>query len=187
MEGVRIELFDYTWVECWVDGMKAAGRAPSTISKRVSGLARVMDWAMRRGLVQLDKNPLRMLPVGYCSKSLDRNKLWSGERDRRLEETEEGAIRSVLTDKNERLLFDMALETAMRLGEMFTLKTADIDLVRRTIFLHQTKNGSKRQVPISSVLLKKLEAHGLSQTYLFEDWWQGGDAKGKCRKFCSEP
>jgi len=116
-----------------------------------------------------------MLPVGYCSKSLDRNKLWSGERDRRLEETEEGAIRSVLTDKNERLLFDMALETAMRLGEMFTLKTADIDLVRRTIFLHQTKNGSKRQVPISSVLLKKLEAHGLSQTYLFEDWWQGGD------------
>lgn len=69
----------------------------------------------------------------------------------------------------------------MRLGEMFTLKTADIDLVRRTIFLHQTKNGSKRQVSISSVLLKKLEAHGLSQTYLFEDWWQGGDAKEKCR------
>ncbi len=55
VEGVRIELFDYTWVECWVDGMKAAGRAPSTISKRVSGLARVMDWAMRRELVQLDK------------------------------------------------------------------------------------------------------------------------------------
>ena len=181
VEGVRIELFDYTWVECWVDGMKAAGRAPSTISKRVSGLARVMDWAMRRELVQLDKNPLRMLPVGYCSKSLDRNKLWSGERDRRLEETEEGAIRSVLTDKNEHLLFDMALETAMRLGEMFTLKTADIDLKRRTIFLHQTKNGSKRQVPISSVLLKKLEAHGLSQTHLFEDWWQGGDAKEKVR------
>lgn len=36
-------------------------------------------------------------------------------------------------------------------------------------------------MPISSVLLKKLEAHGLSQTYLFEDWWQGGDAKEKCR------
>ena len=94
-----------------------------------------------------------MLPVGYCSKSLDRNKLWSGERDRRLEETEEGAIRSVLTDKNERLLFDMALETAMRMREMFTLTVGQIDLKQRTIFLDKTKNGSKRQVPISSVLL----------------------------------
>ena len=58
---------------------------------------------------------------------------WAGQRDRRLEvreivlgektyQTEEGAIRSVLADKNETLLFDMALETAMRLREMYTLK-----------------------------------------------------------------
>ena len=76
---------------------------------------------------------------------------------RRLEQTEEGAIRSVLTDKKEALLFDMALETAMHLREMYTLKTGLISLKKRTIFLHKTKNGSKRQVPISSVLCKLLE------------------------------
>lgn len=58
----------------------------------------------------------------------------------------------------ETLFLDMALETAMRMREMFTLRLGQIDLKRRTIFLDKTKNGHKRQVPISSVLLKKLEA-----------------------------
>lgn len=181
VEGVRIELFDYTWVEGWVESMHAAGKAPSTITKRVSGLARVVDWAMRRNLVSLTVNPLRLLPKGYGSKGLDRNKLWAGERDRRLEVSEEGAIRKALVNKEERLLFDMALETAMRLGEMFTLKTADVDLARRTIFVHQSKNGTRRQVPISSVLLAKLQAHDMSQEYVFSEWWKGGNHADKVR------
>jgi integrase len=174
VQGVRIELFDYTWVERWVESLKAAGKAPSTVTKRVGALARVVDWAMRRKLVTFEANPLRLLPKGYGSKGFDRNKLWSGERDRRLEATEEGAIRSVLADKWESLLFDMALETAMRLSEMLTLKTADIDLRQRTIFLHRTKNGSRRQIPISSTLLKILEAQDMGQEYLFHEWWKGG-------------
>jgi integrase len=179
VEGVRIEVLDYPWVENWVREMHAAGRAPSTITKRVSGLARVIDWAMRRNMVSLTANPLRLLPKGYGSKGFDRNKLWDGERDRRLEQTEEGAIRSVLADKKEALLFDMALETAMRLGEMFTLKTEDVDLTRRTIFIHRSKPGHRRQVPISSTLLAKLQAHDMSQEYMFPDWWQGGDQDHK--------
>lgn len=175
VDEVKIEALDYSWVERWVAGMHAAGKAPSTITKRVSGLARVVDWAMRRKLVSLENNPLRLLPKGYGSKGFDRNKLWQGERDRRLEATEEEAIRSVLADKKEALLFDMALETAMRLSEMFTLKTEDVDLKRRTIFLHQSKNGHRRQVPISSVLLAKLKDHDLEGEWVFPDWWQGGD------------
>lgn len=177
VDGVRTENFDYSWVERWVGGFHAAGKAPSTITKRVSGLARVVDWAMRRKLITLEANPLRLLPKAYGSKGFDRNKVWDGERDRRLEATEERAIRSVLTDKKEALLFDMALETAMRLSEMFTLKTEDIDLKNRTIFLHRSKTGHRRQVPISSVLLVKLEAYGLDDEWLFSDWWQGGDLK----------
>lgn len=178
---VRIEAFDYGWVEGWVEAFHAAGKAPSTITKRVSGLARVVDWAIRRDMLSLVNNPLRMLPRGYGSAGFDRNKLWAGERSRRLEPSEEGAIRKTLLSKEEGLLFDMALETAMRLGEMFTLKCADVDLLRRTIFVHQSKNGTRRQVPISSVLLTKLQAWDLSQTYVFSAWWSGGDHNEKER------
>ena len=80
-----------------------------------------------------------------------------------MSETEEGAIRKVLVKKEERLLFDMALETAMRLSEMFTLSWAQVDLDRKTIFLERTKNtragrSGRRQVPISTVLYALLEA-----------------------------
>lgn len=178
-QSIRIERLSYAWAETLVSDLKAAGRAPSTISKRISGLARVVDWGMRRKLVTLEANPLRLLPRGYSVDKIDKNKLWDGERDRRLEPGEEAAIRKVLVRKHETLLFDMALETAMRLSEMFTLRCDQIDLNQRTIFLHRSKNGSRRQVPISSVLLKLLQAEDLSREYLFNEWWDGDEAKRK--------
>jgi len=172
VEGVKTTSLTYDWVEMWVDGMKSDGLAPSTIRKRIGTLARAVDWGMRKGKVSLAANPLRLLPKGYVTKGVEKEKLWDGERDRRLEQTEEGAIRKVLVKKEEHLLFDMALETAMRMSEMLTLTVAQIDLGRRTIFLDRTKNGSRRQVPISSVLGRLLADHlrTLEGDWVFPEW-----------------
>lgn len=149
VEGVKVTQLSYNWVEGWVDDMKAEGLSPSTIRKRIGTLARAVDWGMRKEKLSLTTNPLRMLPKGYVTKGVEKEKLWDGERDRRLEQAEEGAIRKVLVKKEEHLLFDMALETAMRMSEMLTLTVAQI----------RTKNGSRRQVPISSVLGRLLADH----------------------------
>lgn len=84
--------------------------APGTVKKRVELLARCVDWAMRRDIVPLTKNPMRHLPRGYAGKS-SRYDAWVGQRDRRLSEdgTEERAIRKVLIKTEEHLFFDMAL------------------------------------------------------------------------------
>ena len=158
LQEVATTRLTYGWVETWVDGQKALLK-PSTLTKRVGLLARVVDWGMRRELLTLPTNPVRLLPRGYATRGVAREKLWSGERDRRLQDGEEVEIRKVLKPEEE-LLFDMALETAMRLSEMVSLSTDQIDLVNRTIFLDKSKNGSKRQVPVSSVL------NGLLQKYL---------------------
>lgn len=53
---------------------------------------------------------MKQLPKGHATKNVAKERLWAGERDRRLEErevrigkevyqTEEGAIRSVVTEK----------------------------------------------------------------------------------------
>lgn len=62
-------------------------------------------------------------------------------------------------------MFDIALETGMRMREIFTLTKDQVSLEQRTIFLDKSKNGDKRQVPITSVLFKLLEplSHGCSQ------------------------
>jgi integrase len=165
---------DYAWVERWVNRMKDAPLAPSTITKRVGLLARIVDWGMRRNKLSLAANPVKLLPKGYASKKRLGTGEWFGARDRRLETAEEGALRSVITEKNELLLLEMALETGMRLREMYTLTRGQIDLPQSTIFLDKTKNGDKRQVPVTSVLQKKLEAHlkELEGDFVFP-WWSG--------------
>lgn len=52
--------------------------------------------------------------------------------------------------------FALALESAMRLREIYTLDLQQIDFPRRTIFLELTKNGSKRQVPMTTVAFELL-------------------------------
>lgn len=131
--------------------------AVSTIKKRVGLLARVVDWAMRSNKLELGNNPVRLLPRGFVSKGVAKEKLWASERDRRLSATEEGAIRKVLVKKEEHLMFDIALETGMRMSEIFTLTKDQVSLEQRTIFLDKSKNGDKRQVPITSTLHKIIE------------------------------
>ena len=163
------------WLDRWIEIMQAT-LSPSTIKKRVELLARCVDWGMRKNLLAMSANPMRLLPRGWATKGVSRYVDWSGQRDRRLsaDQTEERAIRKVLVDKNERLLFDMALESAMRLREMYTLTVDQVDMKQDTIFLDKTKNGDKRQVPMSSVLKKLLEEHlaQLEGDKVFP-WWNG--------------
>lgn len=158
-----LERVNYAWAETWVQALQAEGGAPSTIRKKVGAVARCLDWVIRRSDTMLVANPLRMLPKRYATTATGRKDV---ERDRRLHEGEEARILAVLNhEKPEgrqralklphaealRLMFVLALETAMRMREMYTLSTGQIDLSKKTIFLDRTKNGSKRQVPMSSV------------------------------------
>ncbi|HEY0589151.1 MAG TPA: integrase [Pseudoduganella sp.] len=47
-------------------------------------------------------------------------------------------------------LVSLALETAMRRGELLALQWENVDLKRRAAFLPDTKNGDSRDVPLSS-------------------------------------
>jgi len=50
----------------------------------------------------------------------------------------------------------LAIETAMRQGEIATLRWENIDLEARTAFLPMTKNGTARKVPLSSRAIEAL-------------------------------
>lgn len=183
----------FAWAQAWITSMKRVHTlSPSTIRHHVGALARALDWMSAHGT--LISNPLRMLPRGYSRYSAEDTAAAGGakvdeERDRRLEADEEARIRAVLAgekrEDRERplelreqgalvLLFDLALETAMRMRELFTLEVAQVDLAKRTIFLDKTKNGDKRQVPLSTVALAALKDHLSSRDggRVFP-WWDG--------------
>lgn len=200
---VPLSQVDFAWVERWVRGMKqTAHLAPGTIKHRVGALARMFDWLMRRG--EAVANPLRLLPRGFATytagdaavlAALDKPVRTDVSRWRRLTSDEEAAIRAVFdqvkpADKERPLalphkddlllLFDLALETAMRLRECYTLEVDQIDLPGRTIYLDKTKNGDSRQVPLSSVALAKLQAMPTAGR-LFP-WWNGDPSERELRR-----
>lgn len=191
-----LALMDADWVDQWVTGMKRVDKlAPSTIRSKVGALARCCDWGMRKKLLTMPDHPLRTLPEGYATYT-DADIAFAGkarediERDRRVSPDEEKAIRLVLEkgvlsrkqrprviEHKEELttLFDLALESGMRLREMYTLTTDQVDLKKRTVFLDKTKNGDKRQVPLSSVATQVLRDMTFSGSYVFP-WWKSGES-----------
>lgn len=187
LAGARMDRLTHAWADGWLSAMKGQGLAPGTIRKRVGMLARCLDWWVRKG--DLAVNPLRQLPRGYASYALgDGAAVVDVERDRRLLPGEkerllaildgavpEGKQRGIaLADRAAwRLLFVLATETAMRLREMYTLGVEQVDLGRRTVFLDKTKNGDKRQVPLSSVALAALAAHLPGCDAMVFPWWDG--------------
>lgn len=94
-------------------------------------------------------------------------------RERRLRENEEARLLAALDEepRNEKgqlasgtrnpwvkPIVQFAIETGMRRSEMLSLTWADIDLDNHAAALHDTKNGSAREVPLSSRARKLLKA-----------------------------
>jgi integrase len=181
-----IEAINYAWVENWIFEMKTQlNLSPGTIRHHVGALGRCFDYGSRRNIAPLVINPIRQLPKRYAQytekdKSVaqahdeDHAKRTDEERDRRLERDEEPRIRAILDrvkpKDRERpmalkyqgaleLMFDLALESAMRMREIYTLTLDQVSIPERTVFLDKTKNGSKRQVPLSTVAVAKLQEY----------------------------
>ena len=159
---------NYDWADSWVTSLKRdANLAPSTIRHRHGALARCFDWMTRKHPEVMVQNPLRLLKRGFATYTDQDAALLADsgkqakqdvERDRRLHPGEEEAILEVLVGE-ERTFFLLALETAMRMRECYTLDVSQVNVARRTIYLDRSKNGDNRQVPLSSVACAFLEEY----------------------------
>jgi integrase len=175
-----LPMLNYAWVENWVTSMKRVDNlAPCTIRHHVGAMARCLDWVVRTGSPMLPTNPIRLLPKRYATYTAQDHAVLlanqvgtvkvDASRDRRLHGDEEMEIRRIMMggrpEDRERsfdmryrpaliFLFELALESGMRLREMYSLQRPQFDTAKRTVFLDKTKNGSKRPVPLTSVAIK---------------------------------
>lgn len=183
-KGHALTSVNYAWTEQWVTTMKRRDvMAPSTIRHYVGALARCFDWIVKSGNASLPINPLRLLPKRYATyteedsgavRAQDKAPKDDIERDQRLYGDPEKAVRAILDrvkpEARQRafelqhrpalvFLFELEIESAMRLREMYTLSPQQVDVDQCTIFLDKTKNGSKRQVPMTTVAVKAFKTY----------------------------
>ena len=82
-------------------------------------------------------------------------------RQRRLEAVEEDALLAACKASRAYYLHSLvvlAIETGMRSGELLAMRWEHVNLMSRTVFLPDTKNGSPRTLPLSNRALNAVHA-----------------------------
>ena len=192
--GVRIAGLTYRWVQEYVRRLKVERNlAPSTIRKRVEALGRVLAWHLNERGDGAAANPFRLLPKGYSTYSGEDSKLAGVvkkdlARTLRLPAQAEERVRWALgggkrgdrerpwaVDPAFTLLFELVIDTGLRLKEAYTLRWDQVDIRRRLIMVEGSKGHrgalKPREVPLKAVLREKLVG-GVGLVFPF---WDGTD------------
>ncbi len=122
--------------------------APGSVCREINLLHAVLESVRRR--VGLIDNPVSHV----------RRPKVADERDVRLSPDDEKKLLDALDASRNpwiKPFVIVALETAMRRGELLSLTWEHVDLVDRTAHLPDTKNGRGRTVPLSSRAVKALD------------------------------
>lgn len=121
-----------------------------TVIRELAYFSSVINHARREWNINI-ANPVQL--VKKPSLPLGRNRILSDEEEvLLLKASEPIANRNIYT----RPFIILALETAMRRGELLSLRWSDVDLQKRTAFLKMTKNGESRCVPLSTRAIETL-------------------------------
>lgn len=124
-------------------------RSPATVNRSLAALSAVFRAAVREWH-WLDNTPMPAVSRGAESPGVVRY-LSHDERKRLLDACRASWAATWLYP-----LVLLALATGARRGELLGLKWADVDLQRRQVVFHVTKNRERRAVPVAGVALDAL-------------------------------
>ncbi len=145
------------------DRRLAAGLAGATVIKELNTLSHAIDRGRKEWGIYLPENPVKLVSRPKAARG----------RDRRLASEELDALMQVCRESRAPglpVIVELAIETAMRLGELVGLEWKHISLDRRTAYLPDTKNGEARTVPLSSLAVRILERWPRSGERVFPQW-----------------
>lgn len=123
----------------------------TTVRKELYLLSKVLGFAeMELGITLPHGNPVLKIRKPTESKG----------RDRRLSDSEWLELEKECKKSRNTFLWPIvciARETCMRQGEILAMTWQDVDWKRKFVFLHDTKNGEARAVPLSPMALEILK------------------------------
>lgn len=118
-----------------------------------------LDLALISHLYEVARKDWGFETLANPVKAIRKPKLPRG-RERRLNSGEEAKLLAYCESKGLVLIkaiIVIAIETAMRRGEVANLTWDSVDLNTRLVHLHQTKNGDRRSVPLSTRALQAFQ------------------------------
>lgn len=141
--------------------------APATVLRRLAVLSHVFNVARKEWGMESLSNPVEVVRKPRANNArvrrvaeLERTAPATGDEEGK-RSMEEGELHRVIAASGSALLpsiIRLAVETAMRRGEIMNLRWEHVDLERRVAHLPATKNGNSRDTPLSSKAVEVLQA-----------------------------
>ncbi|MNM92919.1 Phage integrase family protein [compost metagenome] len=148
---------------------------PATVLRRLALLSHVFNMARKEWGMESLSNPLELIRKPQADNARTRRIAASAtpahcpqsQDEESARRASEGEIERIIAASGSRVLPSLvilALETAMRRSELVSLRWEHIDLERRVAHLPSTKNGSARDVPLSTRAVITLQSVGVAAT-----------------------
>lgn len=141
----------------WRDKRLAAGASPTTARNDLALISHLFTVAAKEWGMESLANPIQKIAVPAAARARDRRLDPEVDRDGLSEAT---WLLAACDDGPHWLgpMVRLALATAMRQGELLSLDWRNIDFERKVARLQDTKNGERRDVPLSSEAIKALKS-----------------------------
>ena len=142
------------------DAWLADGLAPATVLRRLARLSHLFNTARKEWGMESLSNPVELVRKPSPNNARTRRvaALPTTSTGRKNGRTANELARIIAASSSRVLpaIITLAVETAMRRGEIAALLWENIDLGRRVAHLPETKNGNSRDVPLSTVAVDML-------------------------------
>ena len=132
---------------------------PASVKRDLTPIHNLYEVARNEWDLPIRENPLSRLKIEGSDQRRER-RLRPGELEALIEAAEETRNKLVLP------IVMLALETAMRRGELLALRKHHIDLDKRSLLIPESKNGRARTIPLSIPAVELLAKH-LTEGRLF--------------------
>jgi integrase len=134
------------------DARLAAGASQSTVRSELMLISALYKIARKEWGMPTLRNPIADIAVPNPGRSNERKRKFVGDEEQRLL----AALRAI--GPYFAPLAELAIESAMRQGELLALAWTDVDLEKRIANLRDTKNSEAREVPLSSRAVEIIRA-----------------------------
>ena len=111
--------------------------SPASLKRELTIFSQALTTASKDWGIALPQNPVKMISLPKVDKV----------RTRRLEVGEEEKLLQTANQKLRRIII-LALETAMRRGEILSIKKSHIDFNKSVLFIPSTKTDEPRTIPL---------------------------------------
>ena len=119
---------------------------PSTLKRELSILSSAINTAIIDWGIPIPSNPVAMTRIPKHD----------GSRDRRLKDGEEEKLLAIAKPVYQRTII-IAVETAVRRGELLNIRQSHINFDNQTLHLPETKTDTPRTIPLSTRAVKALK------------------------------